>query len=96
MRCSDLDRMASVGIALDPRPQLCSTLKVVRYIGRLRLAAKMKHFKFSCRVRTFHPQPIRLEIGYLLLTTHLSLPEISLTDGSYVWPEIESLNPIMA
>ncbi|KAF4887074.1 hypothetical protein CGCFRS4_v010756 [Colletotrichum fructicola] len=23
-------------------------------------------------------------------------PEISLTDGSYVWPEIESLNPIMA
>ncbi|KAJ0376424.1 hypothetical protein COL26b_005237 [Colletotrichum chrysophilum] len=30
------------------------------------------------------------------LTVRMYWPEISLTDGSYVWPEIESLNPIMA
>ncbi|KAF4835715.1 hypothetical protein CGCTS75_v002174 [Colletotrichum tropicale] len=40
--------------------------------------------------------PIDCDSLFDRILVRMYWPEISLTDGSYVWPEIESLNPIMA
>ncbi|KAI8278168.1 hypothetical protein K4K60_006499 [Colletotrichum sp. SAR11_57] len=40
--------------------------------------------------------PIDYDSLFDRILVRMYWPEISLTDGSYVWPEIESLNPIMA
>lgn len=40
--------------------------------------------------------PIDCDSFFDHILVRMYWPEISLTDGSYVWPEIESLNPIIA